>query len=75
MTVNEAIKILMDNKKGTVTIAYDYGDKFVLSIQNGRSFLDGLYSIDKKSKEIKEFSPFADMRKWREVCKNPVYRK
>lgn len=80
LTYEEANKLVLDQHKDCkVTSTMDAGKKFLISLKpnsfrEDQFVLDGYFSVDKLTKEVKEYSPVMDPEEFKAAMKKVVYR-
>ena len=70
--------LLKQHKDCMVTSTMDAGDKYIIalvpnSFSKDQFVLDGLFSVNKKTGEIKEYSPVMDPKEYKTAMKHEVY--
>lgn len=79
ISYKEANELLLSNHKDSIVIStMDAGDKFIIAIEpnnlkKGQYVLDALFTVNKRTKEIKEYSPVMDPKEYKEAMKHEVY--
>lgn len=80
LTFEEANKlVLKDHKDAHINQTFDAGKKFIIDLEpnnlkEGVTSLDGFFSVDKVSGEVKEYSPVMDPEEFKNAMKHIVYK-